>query len=445
MLKGWIEEWGSKYYFDLSNGDMVKGSRTIDGKVYYFGSDGILKKDGDKKPEVSYQAVGQVNKKATSVHVRKGPSTANDVITSVTTGELLMIIGKTQPESDGLFWYKIELNGQELYIRNDFVDIVSEIAINKYATIASGSTIGAHIRSLPVVTATNLVTTLNNGDAIDIIGEYHPIGAKKPWYKIKYHKASLSLTEPHKYDSENMKGIGFIRSDLIDFNYEGTPVSDGWFKDKEQNWNYFVDGKALTGVWTIDDLFRAFDSNGKLLINKQEVHTEAGLAFIDEDGVAIFVDQNKLIQEFAVSPLEGYKNTEIFGEGRLMHIFRGNVKKILSSEKWLVSGNHSLWAKFDPLLIPEKKAFINDSKAFESNVKGEFINYGEIKVIKTELHAWFPEEWNPQKLINILKAGLEQGIQGEYSGDDKIPNAYEILVEYENVIIRIVQSKNTKK
>ena len=410
MLKGWIEEWGSKYYFDLSNGDMVKGSRTIDGKVYYFGSDGILKKDGDKKPEVSYQAIGQVNKKATSVHVRKGPSTANDVITSVTTGELLMIIGKTQPESDGLFWYKIELNGQELYIRNDFVDIVSEIAINKYATIASGSTIGAHIRSLPVVTATNLVTTLNNGDAIDIIGEYHPIGAEKPWYKIKYHKASLSLTEPHKYDSENMKGIGFIRSDLIDFNYIGTPVSDGWFKDKEQNWHYFVDGKALTGVWTIDDLFVVFDKNGKVIMNSTKENTEYGPFYI-LNGIAHPIKSS--IMEYYSFISSALKNTEKFALEAIEHILGGEIAKEPgdNATKVKFNGCHSNLAEYNPIIrLKGKKESIEyrniKTDAYQGQVDGTYKNLPLYKKVQ----SWFPEEWNAQKIIDSIVEVAENGI-----------------------------------
>jgi glucan-binding YG repeat protein len=42
MLKGWIEEWGASYYFNPSNGAMVKGSKTIDGKTYFFNAQGVM-------------------------------------------------------------------------------------------------------------------------------------------------------------------------------------------------------------------------------------------------------------------------------------------------------------------------------------------------------------------------------------------------------------------
>lgn len=43
-----------------------------------------------------------------------------------------MIIGKTQPGGQTIPWYEINLNGQELYIRSDFVDIVSETKLESF-------------------------------------------------------------------------------------------------------------------------------------------------------------------------------------------------------------------------------------------------------------------------------------------------------------------------
>ena len=155
-------------------------------------------------PDVSYQTVGQVNDKASSVHVRKGPSTANDVITSVTTGELLMIIGKTQPEGESLAWYEIELNGQELYIRSDFVNIVSETKMQEEGTVASTSTDYAHVRYLPG-TGSECATldTLYNGTKVEILGKLQPQGQSLPWYRVKYAVKDGSTK------------IGFIRTDLV--------------------------------------------------------------------------------------------------------------------------------------------------------------------------------------------------------------------------------------
>jgi glucan-binding YG repeat protein len=36
MIKGWSEQNGNRYYFDLETGAMAKGTTTIDGTVYTF-------------------------------------------------------------------------------------------------------------------------------------------------------------------------------------------------------------------------------------------------------------------------------------------------------------------------------------------------------------------------------------------------------------------------
>ena len=42
LVSGWQTIDGKKYYFDADN-KMVTGKQTIDGKSYTFGSDGVLK------------------------------------------------------------------------------------------------------------------------------------------------------------------------------------------------------------------------------------------------------------------------------------------------------------------------------------------------------------------------------------------------------------------
>ena len=157
-------------------------------------------------PNVSYQTVGQVNDKASSVHVRKGAGLGAgcEVITSVTTGELLMIIGKTQPGGQIIPWYEINLNGQELYIRSDFVNIVSETKMQEEGTVASTSTDYAHVRYLPG-TGSECATldTLYNGTKVEILGKLQPQGQSLPWYRVKYAVKDGSTK------------IGFIRTDLV--------------------------------------------------------------------------------------------------------------------------------------------------------------------------------------------------------------------------------------
>lgn len=38
-----------------------------------------------------------------------------------------------------------------------------------------------------------------------------------------------------------MDGVGFIRSDLVTFDYENSAVRSGWFRSKDDNLCYFSD------------------------------------------------------------------------------------------------------------------------------------------------------------------------------------------------------------
>ena len=152
------------------------------------------------KIDIAYQTVGQVNDVAPSVHVRKGAGTGAgcDVVTSVNSGELLMILGEVQPGGETLPWYEIDINGQELYIRSDFVDIVSETKLDEQGTISSSEG-WVHVRKLPGTGAEcTIITTLNNGVSVEIVGKLQPKGESLPWYRIKMQS-----------------GVGFIRSDFI--------------------------------------------------------------------------------------------------------------------------------------------------------------------------------------------------------------------------------------
>ena len=43
MQTGWLQQNDVKYYFDKTTGKMVTGKRTIDGKLYDFGTNGKIK------------------------------------------------------------------------------------------------------------------------------------------------------------------------------------------------------------------------------------------------------------------------------------------------------------------------------------------------------------------------------------------------------------------
>ena len=176
------------------------------------------------KIDIAYQTVGQVNDVAASVHVRKGAGTGAgcDVVTSVNSGELLMILGEVQPGGETLPWYEIDINGQELYIRSDFVDIVSEEKMDKQGKVSSSEG-WVHLRELPGTgSECTVITTLNNGDWMELIGKLQPKGESLPWYRIKWQST-----------------IGFIRSDFVSF--DGTEGSN----NSNVNINYCRIAKAF--------------------------------------------------------------------------------------------------------------------------------------------------------------------------------------------------------
>ena len=157
------------------------------------------------KTDVAYQTVGQVNNVASSVHVRKGAGTGVgcDIVTSVNSGELLMILGQVQPGGETIPWYEIDINGQELYIRSDFVDIISETKLDEQGTISSSEG-WVHVRKLPGTgEECTIITTLNNGVSVEIVSQLQPKGESLPWYRIKMKS-----------------GIGFIRSDFFSNDFE---------------------------------------------------------------------------------------------------------------------------------------------------------------------------------------------------------------------------------
>ncbi len=187
-----------------SHADVVNGNyagKIIEGLTEIMGTSSSSTGGGESsKVDIAYQTVGQVNDVAPSVHVRKGAGTGAgcDVVTSVNSGELLMIIGEVQPGGETLPWYKIDLNGQELYIRSDFVNIVSETKLDEQGTISSSEG-WVHVRKLPGTGGEcTIITTLNNGVSVEIVGKLQPKGESISWYKVRWQG-----------------GVGFIRSDFV--------------------------------------------------------------------------------------------------------------------------------------------------------------------------------------------------------------------------------------
>ncbi len=105
------------------------------GKWYYVtsfnGEKGYMLKSSVKALNVSYPSVtvpgAEVEKislvevNANSGKVREKPTTGSAIVTTLTRGQLLSVIGEVKG-SDGHTWYKIKINGgKEAYVRDDVV------------------------------------------------------------------------------------------------------------------------------------------------------------------------------------------------------------------------------------------------------------------------------------------------------------------------------------
>lgn len=373
----------------------------------------------------SYNAIGQVNSPSIGwLHVRKnaGTGVGCDVLGKLNNEELVQITGKTSV--GGTTWYKLKYGNGEAFASGDYITVLNPTTINRYGNINSPSVGWAHIRELPGTgDECKVVAQLDNNAPIDILEEFYPKGAVKPWYKINYHKNSI----------ETMDGVGFIRSDLVTFDYEDISVRSGWFKSKDGNWYYFVDGKAITGIWTVDDLFRVFDDSGKLVMHSNYYNTEFGPVYINY-GVAQPIKDN--IGSSFIS--YNLKNIENFAEDAVEHILRGNITKEKTT-KVLISGCHTKLYDYNPIgkLVEGTKRFITNGDTVCSAYEGELGGvYNGLQVVKNigkkYLHTWYPEDWTAQKIIDVINEVYENGFV-KYRDEEGGTSL--IIGEVENIVI----------
>ena len=251
--------------------------------------------------------IGQVDSSVGYVHVRKnaGASGKYDIIGKLNNEELIEIIEKILVEETT--WYKFKYENSEAFVSGDYIKILNPTIINKYANINIPDGEVVDVRVLPKEgTECKVIAQLNNNVPIDILEELHPKGALTAWYKIKYYKFSNQTNDSlQEYDTEIMDEVGFIKSDLISFDYtDKDMIRGGWFRSRNGNWYYFIGEKVLTGIWSIDDQFRVLDKNGKLFFNKQCIETELGLLSIDENGVATYINNSPIEDISAIGQVE---------------------------------------------------------------------------------------------------------------------------------------------
>lgn len=172
---------------------------------------------------------------ASSVNIRKEPSTSSEVVGSTEKDKVIDIINQVTG-SDGKIWYQTFVNSETLgYIRSDMVEIIDGTtpptvvdpttpantdpvdttppgnveALNPVsATVKGGNSV--RIRSsASTSTSNNIVTTVSNGLVLTVTGRCTDSNGKV-WYKVNF--------------SDNGSEVeGFIRYDYVTISEELTP------------------------------------------------------------------------------------------------------------------------------------------------------------------------------------------------------------------------------
>lgn len=227
--------------------------------------------------------IGQVDSSIGYVHVRKGVGvgTECDILGKLNDEDLIEITGKILVEE--VIWYRFKYGNSEAFVSEDYIKILNPTTINRYANINIPDGEVVDVRVLPGESAEcKVIAQLNNNAPIDILEKFYPKGALKAWYKIKYYKISAEINNSsQEHDTDMMDGVGFIKSDLIRFDYTNEDMmKDRWFKSKAGNLYFFCEGEAVKGLQGIDDLFAAFDKNGKLIMNTDYYKIEGGPVYV---------------------------------------------------------------------------------------------------------------------------------------------------------------------
>lgn len=158
---------------------------------------------GSGDGETTYEPKdGTVN--ASSVNVRSGAGTNNSVVTMVSTGTAVKVIGEAK-DSAGATWYKVQIGSTEGYILSDYVTIgASDGSSDGGETMNKKGMVNDDYVYVRTGAGTNnsRITYLNKGTAVTVIGEEKD-SAGATWYKINYSG-----------------GTGYMHSDYIDIEGE---------------------------------------------------------------------------------------------------------------------------------------------------------------------------------------------------------------------------------
>jgi len=117
-------------------------------------------------------AWGAADITGTGIRIRSGPGLTHDVLTHVTTGDIVVIVERTNSE-----WYKVNFHGTVGYISVPLLDRIRDAANFNAAGSVTGNSV--NMRAEPNTTS-NVLSTNNSGTVMQIIG------INKGWYKVQH-------------------------------------------------------------------------------------------------------------------------------------------------------------------------------------------------------------------------------------------------------------------
>lgn len=146
---------------------------------------------------------------ADSLHVRKGPSTSDEILGHVMQGDALKVLGEVQG------WYQVQYNGQTAYVSKDFLAQSASAPDNDYKVTVSS----LRVRTGPS-TSHDVIGDLSRGDVVQVVGEL------QNWYKISY------------------KGqTAYVSKDYVSHGQDQTALQS--LQTVDPNGNYIVDVPSL--------------------------------------------------------------------------------------------------------------------------------------------------------------------------------------------------------
>lgn len=179
-------------------GEAKDGSGTTWYKIKYTGGEGYMRYDfitldnaDSGNDDSSYtEKTGKVN--GSSVRVRKGAGTSNDIVTVFNTGAAVTITGESK-DSAGATWYKVTFTGGEGYIHSDYVTLTDASSSDSTPAPSNPSyeqktgKVNQDFVNVRAGAGTNHAarTSLRVNTAVTITGEEKD-SAGTVWYKITH-------------------------------------------------------------------------------------------------------------------------------------------------------------------------------------------------------------------------------------------------------------------